>query len=125
MNSTGLSLDLVPAACMLPTGLPLPEDHADLFNIGSLQPDMVLVSLTLKKIGLLEVCSLSSQFLHHRPKLLQQESCTRTFDDTATLPGRRMAGGNTPMGSGHLRLVHNIISYTSAQISFHPQRQLD
>jgi hypothetical protein len=37
-------------------GRSLPDDHSGMINVGRLQPDMVLVSRTLKKIGLLEIC---------------------------------------------------------------------
>jgi hypothetical protein len=41
---------------MITAGRPLPDDHSNMINVGSLQPDTVLVSRTLKKIGILEVC---------------------------------------------------------------------
>jgi hypothetical protein len=56
MHQTGLRLDLVPADCMITAGRSFPDNHRDMINVGSLQPDMVLVSNTLKKIGLLEIC---------------------------------------------------------------------
>jgi hypothetical protein len=56
MHSTGLRLDLVPASCMITAGRSLPDDHGDMISVGRQQPDMNLVSRTLNKIGLLEIC---------------------------------------------------------------------
>ena len=41
---------------MIPAGRSLPDDHGDMISVGRLQPDMVLVSRILKKIGVLEIC---------------------------------------------------------------------
>ena len=57
MHQTALRLDLVPADCMITAGRSLPDNHSDMISVGRLQPDMVLVSKTLKKIGLLEISS--------------------------------------------------------------------
>ena len=62
MSKTGLRLELVPAACMEAAGRLLPEHHADLVSVERLQPDLVMVSWTLKKIGLVEVCRPMDEF---------------------------------------------------------------
>jgi hypothetical protein len=41
---------------MITAGRSLPDDHGDMVSVGRLQPDLILVSRTLKKIGLLEIC---------------------------------------------------------------------
>jgi hypothetical protein len=41
---------------MLAAGRTLPEGHGDMINVGSLQPDMILISQKQKRIGLLELC---------------------------------------------------------------------
>ena len=56
MSQTGLQLELVSAASMEAAGRPLPEHHAELVSVDRLQPDMVIVTLALKRIALVEVC---------------------------------------------------------------------
>ena len=56
LSQTGLHLDLVPAHCMLAAGRTLPEGHGDMINIGRLQPDMILISQKLRRIGILDLC---------------------------------------------------------------------
>ena len=56
MRSTGLELHTVSAACMVEAGRLPPGDHGDSICVGNLQPDLVLVSRSLKRIGLLDLC---------------------------------------------------------------------
>jgi hypothetical protein len=56
MRNTGLELQTVSAACMVEAGRFPPGDHSDSVCVGNLQPDLVLVSRSLKKIGLLDLC---------------------------------------------------------------------
>ena len=56
MRSTGLKLQTVSAACMVEAGRLPPGDHSDSICVGNLQPDLVLVSPSLKRIGLLDLC---------------------------------------------------------------------
>ncbi len=62
MGKTGLCLELVSAVCMEAAGRQLPEHHADMVSLDRLQPDLVMVSRTLKKIGLVEVCRPMDEF---------------------------------------------------------------
>ena len=55
MASTGLRLSRVSAACMEASGRPVPEHHDGTVCIGRLQPDLVLVSHSLRKIAIVEV----------------------------------------------------------------------
>lgn len=56
MRRTGLQLQPVSAACMVAAGR-LPQGHScDFVGVGNLQPDLVLVSRSLKRIGLLDLC---------------------------------------------------------------------
>ena len=55
MRSTGLELHTVSAACMVEAGRLPPGDHGDSICVGNLQPDLVLVSRSLKRIGLLDL----------------------------------------------------------------------
>ena len=43
------------ASCVEAPGRPLPEDHNGTICIGCLQPDLVLVSQSLRKIAIVEV----------------------------------------------------------------------
>jgi hypothetical protein len=52
---TGLCLSCVSVACMPSSGLPLPDHHDDMIFVGRLQPDLVLVSHSLRKIAIVEV----------------------------------------------------------------------
>mgnify|MGYP006978522195 FL=1 len=56
MRSTGLKLQTVSAACMVEAGRLPSGDHSDSICVGNLQPDLVLVSPSLKRIGLLDLC---------------------------------------------------------------------
>ena len=56
MRRTGLDLQTVSAACMVKAGRLPPGDHGDSVCVGNLQPDLVLVSGPLKRIGLLDLC---------------------------------------------------------------------
>jgi hypothetical protein len=58
MRSTGLKLQTVSAACMVEAERLPPGDHGDSICVGNLnlQPDLVLVSPSLKRIGLLDLC---------------------------------------------------------------------
>ena len=56
MDRRGLRLEGVPASCVAASGRSLPEHHNSSICVGRLQPDLVLVSNSLKKIGLVEVC---------------------------------------------------------------------
>ncbi len=56
MQSTGLELQTVSAACMVEAGRLPPGDHDDSICVGNLQSDLVLVSRSLKRIGLLDLC---------------------------------------------------------------------
>jgi hypothetical protein len=62
MHHTVLHLDRVPASCMITAGRSLPDDHGNMINVGRLQPDIVLVARTLKKIGPLEICHPMDEF---------------------------------------------------------------
>jgi hypothetical protein len=50
------TVDPVPAACMLSAGHSLPDDHAPMVSVGRLQPGMILISQTSRKIGILGSC---------------------------------------------------------------------
>jgi hypothetical protein len=56
MRDTGLELQTVSTACMVEAGRFPPGDHGDSVCVGNLQPDLVLVSRSLKRIGLLDLC---------------------------------------------------------------------
>ena len=56
MRRTGLRLQLVSAACMVAAERLPQGHHGDSVCVGNLQPDMVLVSTSLKRIGSLELC---------------------------------------------------------------------
>jgi hypothetical protein len=56
MRSTGLELQKVSAACKVEAGRLLPGDYSDSICVGNLQPDLLLVSRSLKRIGLLDLC---------------------------------------------------------------------
>ena len=62
MGKTGLCLELVSAACMEAAGRQLPDHHNDMVSVDRLQPDLVIVSRALKKIGLVEVCRPMDEF---------------------------------------------------------------
>ena len=62
MGKTGLCLELVSAACMEAAGRQLPDHHNDMVSVDRLQPDLVIVSRALKKIGLVEVCRPTDEF---------------------------------------------------------------
>jgi len=51
MAKTGLRLNRVSISCMEASGRPLPENHDGTICIGRLQPDLVLVSQSLRKIA--------------------------------------------------------------------------
>ncbi len=55
MVNTGLRLSRVSAASMQAAGRPLPESQDGMICIGRLQPDLVLVSQSLRKIAIVEV----------------------------------------------------------------------
>ena len=55
MASTGLRLSRVSVTCMEASGRPLPLHHDGTICIGRLQPDLVLVSHSLRKIAIVEV----------------------------------------------------------------------
>ena len=55
MANTGLRLNRVSVSCMEASGRPLPENHDGTICIGRLQPDLVLVSQSLRKIAIVEV----------------------------------------------------------------------
>jgi hypothetical protein len=57
MRSTGLELQRVSAACMVEAGRLSPGDRGDSICVGNLQPDLVLVSRSLKSIRLRDLCS--------------------------------------------------------------------
>jgi hypothetical protein len=79
MHRTGLRLDLVPTSFMITAGRSLPDDHCDMINVGRLQPDMVLVSRTLKRIGLLEICRpASSCHSTEAPNICTPPNCIET-----------------------------------------------
>ncbi len=51
-----MKLQTVSAACMVEARRLPPGDHGDSICVGNLQPDLVLVSPSLKRIGLLDLC---------------------------------------------------------------------
>ena len=55
MADTGLRLARVSVASMKASGRPLPEHHEDTVCVGRLQPDLVLVSQSLRRIAIVEV----------------------------------------------------------------------
>ena len=55
MAKTGLRLSRVSVPCMEASGRPLPEHHDGTICVGRLQPDLVLVSQSLRKIAIVEV----------------------------------------------------------------------
>ena len=55
MADTGLRLARVSFASMKASGRPLPEHHEDTVCVGRLQPDLVLVSQSLRRIAIVEV----------------------------------------------------------------------
>jgi hypothetical protein len=55
MANTGLRLNRVSVSCMEASGRPLPENHDGTICVGRLQPDLVLVSQSLRKIAIVEV----------------------------------------------------------------------
>ena len=74
MRRTGLELQQVSVACMVAAAR-LPQGHqGETVSVENLQPDMVLVSQSLKKIGLLDLCrpfdSLSEQLAAARRRKL-------------------------------------------------------
>ncbi len=54
--------DYASAACMEAAGRQLPDHHTDMVSVDRLQPDLVMVSRALKKIGLVEVCRPMDEF---------------------------------------------------------------
>ena len=74
MASTGLRLSRVSAACMEASGRPVPEHHDGTVCIDRLQPDLVLVSHSLRKIAIVEVsrpmdCSSAQLAAAHERKM--------------------------------------------------------
>ena len=55
MVNTGLRLSSVSVACMEASGRPVPEHYDGTIDIGRLQPDLVLVSQSRRKIAIVEV----------------------------------------------------------------------
>jgi hypothetical protein len=76
MRSTGLELQTVSAACMVETGLLPPGDHCDFFCAGNLQPDLVQVSRSLKRIGLLDLCRPFNSHSELLAAARQRKQCT-------------------------------------------------
>ena len=56
MANIGLRLGRVSVACMEASGRPLPEHHDGTVCVGRLQPDLVFVSQSRRKIALVELC---------------------------------------------------------------------
>ena len=56
MANTGLQLGSVSVDCMEASERPLPEHHDDTICVGRLQPDLVFVSQSRRKIALVELC---------------------------------------------------------------------
>ena len=108
MRSTGLELQTVSAACMVEAGRLLPGDHCDLVCVGNLQPDLVLVSRSLKRIGPLDLCrpfdSLSELLAAPRQRKLRTYAplleALASPGGTTVIFGKRVAGADSPLGSG-------------------------
>ena len=76
MRRTGLTLQRVSAACMVAAER-LPQGHqGDSICVENLQPDMVLVSLSLMRIGLLDLCRPFDSQPEQLAAALKRKLCT-------------------------------------------------
>ena len=76
MRLTGLNLQTVSAACMVAAGRLPPGHHDDFVCVGNLQPDLVLVSQSLKRIGLLDLCRPFDSLSERLAAARQRKQCT-------------------------------------------------
>ena len=101
MRRTELQLQPVSVECMI-SAERLPQGHqGDPVSVENLQPDMVLVSHSLKRIGLLDLCSpFDSQSAACWSSQAQTLHLRTSGGGAAGICGRRVAGEDPTMGGG-------------------------
>ena len=108
MRRTGLDLQTVSAACMVAAGRlsrGSPWAPLRLRLMGNLQPDLVPVSRSLKRIGLVDLCRPfdSHSGLLHAARLASSAKTMRLLASSggiAVIYGKWVAVADSPLGSG-------------------------